>query len=543
MTASRSTSPIEQYAFAIKALSDKITALERAYARLPYLTQAEVDARIPIIGDPLFLTPAEGDALFLTQAEGDTRYVNHSEFDGLYLLRAGGTLTGQVISTAGGEVMRFGGATNPHTTWYTGATRRGYIQALDASTAIRIAGDDDLQLWAQGAQKVLLDAAGVKIPANTLFGQQVRGWGNPGLIASGSASAYIGLYPNATDYLTVGTRTGYIGKTGGAETLLIVNESSGEILRLQTTGAGTIDFYPAAAYSARLTGAGFLLGKTASGIANNGVEMFETGTYYATRADNTNNVLLNKLTGVGSGAFYIVFAINGGAIGSITRNAATSAVLFNTTSHGPWKGNVEELDDDEAIERVLKWRPVAYQWKMKDGRTAEDGTPEGEVQHGFIAQEMEQVNPNAVSPQVGTEAEGLAWEAEVAAYQEAEQARAEIEAENERMLADWDQRQERKRDEGIVRHQRQVADFRARVEKGGKPKPPPEFPVFEAIPRPELIPLPELPPKPAEANPFQPAGGDWSQLVPDLSAAVQALIRQNRALTARVDALEAAASN
>jgi hypothetical protein len=96
-------------------------------------------------------------------------------------------------------------------------------------------------------------------------------------------------------------------------------------------------------------------------------------------------------------------------LGSVAQ-VSTTGVVYNTTSHGPWKDNVQDLDDDEALARVDRWRPVSFQWKFdENGVQSENGTPGGEVNHGFIAQELNEVQPSAVTPGYGDEADMPAW--------------------------------------------------------------------------------------------------------------------------------------
>lgn len=56
-----------------------------------------------------------------------------------------------IYAGAAGQALRVGYAyqSNPYASFYTFTTRRGYVQALDATAFLRVAGDDGIQIWAQ----------------------------------------------------------------------------------------------------------------------------------------------------------------------------------------------------------------------------------------------------------------------------------------------------------------------------------------------------------------------------------------------------------
>lgn len=87
-----------------------------------------------------------------------------------------------------------------------------------------------------------------------------------------------------------------------------------------------------------------------------------------------------------SGARFMQFYNEGGSgIGSITRNTTTNAVLYNTSSDYRLKEQVQPLSG--ALARIAQMRPVQWVWKDCAGATGE----------GFIAHELQQVVPGAVS--------------------------------------------------------------------------------------------------------------------------------------------------
>jgi hypothetical protein len=99
-----------------------------------------------------------------------------------------------------------------------------------------------------------------------------------------------------------------------------------------------------------------------SGALFNGVDL-----------DETNNT---------SGAFYLIFSQSGTSIGTITRNAATSAVLYNTTSDKRLKRD-RGVATDTAVLRQL----VIHEFDWLDG------TPD----RGVFAQDAYLVSPRGIT--------------------------------------------------------------------------------------------------------------------------------------------------
>jgi hypothetical protein len=69
--------------------------------------------------------------------------------------------------------------------------------------------------------------------------------------------------------------------------------------------------------------------------------------------------------------------------GSISANS--SGVTYNTTSDRRLKQDIEPL---VATDKLMQMNPVSYNWKAE---------PDGPRSMGFIAQEMQEVMPEAVS--------------------------------------------------------------------------------------------------------------------------------------------------
>jgi hypothetical protein len=317
---------------------------------------------------------------------------------------------------------------------------------------------------------------------------------NPLVLTNDANGPYMAFYDGAT-VDAIGARKGYVG-FASPTSMYLNNETAAGSVFLDCGSGGLIVFRIAGVEQARWDAGGILnVGRTSNSsyYTDAGCDLRPSGQWLSTISTvNAFPWLVRIGAALATSQRFLSFRTatsgTGVEIGSITIGPAINQTAYNTTSHGPFKGNVHDLDDDEAIERVMRWRPISHQWKLDDeGIVSEEGEPQGDEYHGFIAQEMHEVNPHAVTPGYGTWAEHVAWRELAIAYGSASQAHA-----------DWE-----------------VADEN---ERGVEP---------------------DVPDDPGD-DPFQGWQGDWTYLVPDLSAAVQALIRQNRALTARIAQLEGA---
>jgi hypothetical protein len=141
-------------------------------------------------------------------------------------------------------------------------------------------------------------------------------------------------------------------------------------------GSDILALYAGSSERARIDSSGNLLvGTTATINAAKAVIQFTSA---------SNGLYLDETSGT-SGTQFIRFNQSGTGIGSITRNAATNAVLYNTTSDYRLKQNVTALSG--GLDRVMALRPVQWVWKDCGGATGE----------GFIAHEVQEICPAAVS--------------------------------------------------------------------------------------------------------------------------------------------------
>jgi len=102
------------------------------------------------------------------------------------------------------------------------------------------------------------------------------------------------------------------------------------------------------------------------------------------------NLYLNKFNISSDDTRMIAFYADGSAVGTI--QGSTSGITYNTTSDRRLKDNIEPIAD--ATDKLMSMKPVTHTWIAN---------PEAPSVHGFIAQEMQEVVPEAVSGEDGGE--------------------------------------------------------------------------------------------------------------------------------------------
>jgi hypothetical protein len=427
----------------------------------------------------------------------DPRYIEPAELAaqlGLYLPLTGGQLSGPLViqpSPGVAEVLalKSPAATYAYAAFYQGTVRRGWVGAHPTVGDFYVAADTGKIILSAPNDEVY-SSSRVQLDGVTQVNQPTDFWslssttffcGTLGAFCT-NGSYRVGFYGNGW---RSGTGWHDAASNGSHGSTAIELDPTGIIyLKAQPTaptGSG------GATIQVEIDGSAVQFHKTDGNVDSSGLMFDVNDRLWLTTPSGYNLLCVHIGAADANAQVFVDFRRPSNArIGSITQ-VSTTGVAFNTTSHGPFKGNVRDIDDDEAIDRVMRWRPVAFQWRTDDDGLSEDAEPSGDVHHGFIAQEMHEVNPDAVTPGYGTWAEHVEWRELARAYGAASQ-----------LHADW-----------------------------------------AAIDSDERGPEPFVPDDPGD-DPFQGWQGDWSFNVPDLAAAVQALIRQNRALTARIAQLEGA---
>jgi hypothetical protein len=202
--------------------------------------------------------------------------------------------------------------------------------------------------------------------------------------------AGVGFFGTATSPSSLGSRTGFVGQTGGADVHLRAEAAGGDIV---LSALNDIVFRPDDTERFRIAGTSFLFGKTAPDLNNEGVEIFGTGSAAIGSVRSTiedasiQNVYCRHMAAAdANGEDFVQFARSsaGTVIGSIDQNS-TTGVNYNTTSDARLKTDVGLVDDDglATIEQV-----EIHRYEHVDD--------EGTTQLGVFAQELVDVIPEAV---------------------------------------------------------------------------------------------------------------------------------------------------
>jgi hypothetical protein len=256
---------------------------------------------------------------------------------------------------------------------------------------------------------VVSNGAGATLDLLTLSADAAATGGNAAVLNFKAASDLMTIQSASSDALAFGTantermRIDSAGNVGigtsspaarldvtASSTPLSVNRTDGNaaLLELKTSGTirgyvgadstGSTVFYSSgAAERARIdTSGNLLVGTTSSTSPNPGFSVYVQG------AGNTQ-AIIGHSTSSGSGQGYVVFAYDGGTIGSISQSG-TTAVSYNTSSDYRLKHDIQPMTG--ALATVAQLKPVTYKWNADDS----DG-------EGFIAHELQEVAPYAVS--------------------------------------------------------------------------------------------------------------------------------------------------
>ena len=193
------------------------------------------------------------------------------------------------------------------------------------------------------------------------------------LTISGTSGAEIFLNAGATNY-------GYMYVDNGG--FRIINPQSG-------AASGTLQFYTANTERARIDSSGnFYVGKTTTSAATRGLSFSGTGsaTFVDSQTGDGPQIQVSNIwSSVLNGYRFFSFRINASAneVGSISTNGS-STTSYNTSSDYRLKENIQPMTG--ALAKVALLKPCTYTWKA-DGSAGE----------GFIAHELQEVAPDAVT--------------------------------------------------------------------------------------------------------------------------------------------------
>ena len=198
-------------------------------------------------------------------------------------------------------------------------------------------------------------------------------------VGIGTASPSFGTTSSAGLEIAHATR-GIIRLEGNsaAQALELYGDSAGGTIDARGSGA-ELQFELGGSEKARLASDGNLyIAKTSDTATGVGLTLSGGGFIRAVR---------NEICGVfnrqGSDGTLLSFSRSNSGVGAIS--VTTSGTTYNTTSDIRLKQDIKPL---EATDKLMAMNPVSYSWKAD---------PDGPRSMGFIAQEMEEVMPEAVS--------------------------------------------------------------------------------------------------------------------------------------------------
>lgn len=187
-----------------------------------------------------------------------------------------------------------------------------------------------------------------------------------------------------------GNRIGYVGSFPSA--------TPDEMRLTSDTGVAVVIYTDGATERVRVLPSNgiVVVGKSASAIASNGVELGPTGAVWSTRSTNGLNFRSNK-TGsadINGGIHFDVLSA-GTTIGSITR-ATASTTAYNTSSDEDLKSSIEPLDAELARYWMRTVQPMLFEYIL---------TP-GDKHVGYIAQRIAAAWPESVALGIVTPGHG-----------------------------------------------------------------------------------------------------------------------------------------
>ncbi len=186
--------------------------------------------------------------------------------------------------------------------------------------------------------------------------------------------------PQKNLQITSSTATLRLEESGGSSKRLDLEIDNSAVAKIMANQSGSqIAFHTVGSERARFDSSGrFAVGKVPDSNFNIGCELDPSGFLIASRTSNIPAFFNRTDTGA-----IVWFGRNSANKGDISINS--TGVTFNTTSDIRLKQDIEPL---AATDKLMQMNPVSYSWKAD---------PDGPRSMGFIAQEMQEVMPEAVS--------------------------------------------------------------------------------------------------------------------------------------------------
>jgi hypothetical protein len=212
---------------------------------------------------------------------------------------------------------------------------------------------------------------------NNLYGIVVDSSGNVG-IGTSNPSVELEIASLTPQMRITDTETNAVFQINASST------TGGVDIQADATGVGSnpsMAFDVAGTERMRINSTGSLLvGKTGESLTTTGHVLGVSGYLWTTRDDNIAHVL-NRMTSDGT---ITQFRKDDTTVGSISVTA--SGTTYNTTSDIRLKTDIAPISD--ATDKLMAMNAVTHKWKAE---------PDADAVVGFIAQEMAEIVPEAVS--------------------------------------------------------------------------------------------------------------------------------------------------
>jgi hypothetical protein len=196
-------------------------------------------------------------------------------------------------------------------------------------------------------------------------------------IGTATPNDVLNLYKASRPYLIMQNAT---TGTTSSDGFWIGYDSSNLDVQIRNKESAGLLFFSNDTERMRISSSGVVgIGQDASAFAQLQVKFDAT-----TAANNSLGIGIAPAANTSNAMFMQFYNATGNGCGSITRNGTSNAVLYNTSSDYRLKENIAPMTG--ALAKVQSLKPVTWTWK--------DGGQTGE---GFIAHEVQEVVPSAVS--------------------------------------------------------------------------------------------------------------------------------------------------
>jgi hypothetical protein len=243
------------------------------------------------------------------------------------------------------------------------------IQGNDTNTGIFFPAADTIAFAEGGAEVARFDSSGSLLVGTTSASGFDSGADNV-IVGGGSGNTGMTIYSGTTGVGTINFADGNAGSAiyaGGIN----YNHNTNNMDFYTTDGSGRM----------KISSLGTVgIGQNADYYGKFAV------TFDATNGGNNNlGIGVSPLANTSNAIYMMFYNATGNACGTISRNGTSNAVLYNTSSDYRLKENIAPVTG--ALAKVQALKPVTWTWKDCDGQTGE----------GFIAHEVQEIVPSAVS--------------------------------------------------------------------------------------------------------------------------------------------------